>query len=69
MKGSQFSRVLRYFREADTLEAEACLVAASKVLAERKRTPNHPPAKRGRPAKVAQSVGENIRGEETLSNA
>jgi hypothetical protein len=44
-RGSQFTRVLNYFREVDTLEAEACITAATRILAERKRAPQPRPRK------------------------
>jgi hypothetical protein len=72
-RGSQFSRVIRYFREADTVEAEACLVAATKVLAERKRAPakasSTTSVKRGRPKTNTPAAEPGDLREETLSDA
>lgn len=61
-KGTQFTRVLNYFREADTLEADSCLTAAARILAERKRTPatsksRAPRTKAAKPNSGAVSTG------------
>jgi len=68
-RGSQFSRVIRYFREADVIEAEACLLASTRTLAERKRAVpkgNATGAKRGR---KANSPIPHETGGESLSDA
>jgi hypothetical protein len=66
-RGTQFTRVLAYFRDADVLEADACLGAAMRIIADRKRVQSPPPRKpRAARPRAQQASGA---GQESLANA